>query len=56
MPRTATIRARTFCDLYRLDKRQFDRVIERYPAFKESIKELAERRRQEIEAAAKAKT
>jgi voltage-gated potassium channel len=55
MPRTATIRARTFCDLYRLDKRQFDRVIERYPAFKESIGELAERRRQEILAAAKPK-
>ena len=56
MPRTATIQALNFCDLYRLDKLQFDRVIERYPAFKESIRELAERRRQEIMKAAKAKT
>jgi voltage-gated potassium channel len=47
-PRTATIRAREYCDLYRLDKAAFDRVIARYPDFAATIKELAGRRRAEI--------
>ena len=50
MPRTATIRARDYCDLYRLDKDTFDRVLSRYPDFAESIKKLARERRAEIEA------
>jgi predicted CopG family antitoxin len=50
MPRTATIRAREYCDLYRLDKENFDRVIQRYPDFAERINELAEKRKAEIEA------
>jgi len=49
MPRTATIRAREYCDLYRLDKDNFDRVIQRYPDFAERINELAEKRKAEIE-------
>ncbi|HTY60403.1 MAG TPA: cyclic nucleotide-binding domain-containing protein [Bacteroidota bacterium] len=32
-PRTASVRAATYCDLYRLDKESFDRVIERFPEF-----------------------
>jgi voltage-gated potassium channel len=50
MPRTATIKADSFCDLYRLDKLQFDRVVEQYPDFKQSIQTMAEKRREEIEA------
>ncbi len=50
MPRTATIKAAGFCDLYRLVKDQFDVVVEQYPDFKQSIKVLAEKRRAEIQA------
>lgn len=53
VPRTATIKADGFCDLYRLEKDQFDLAISRYPAFKESIRVLAARRREEVEAKAK---
>ena len=49
-PRTATIRAREYCDLYRLDKAAFDQVVARYPQFAARIKELADQRRAEIEA------
>jgi voltage-gated potassium channel len=55
MPRTATIRAREYCDLYRLDKDNFDRVIQRYPDFAERINELAEKRQAENEAIQKSK-
>ena len=47
MPRTATIKATEYCDLYRLDKETFDRIIARYPNFMTNIQELAERRRAE---------
>jgi len=50
VPRTATIKADGFCDLYRLEKDQFDLTISRYPAFKESIRVLAAKRREEVEA------
>ncbi|OHD21393.1 MAG: hypothetical protein A2Y38_09810 [Spirochaetes bacterium GWB1_59_5] len=50
MPRTATIKAAGFCDLYRLVKDQFDVVVEQYPDFKQSIKVLAEKRREEVQA------
>ncbi|MBU0927700.1 MAG: ion transporter [Spirochaetes bacterium] len=49
LPRNATIKASSFCDLYRLDKEHFDIVIERYPDFKESIRVLAAKRREETE-------
>ena len=48
MPRTATVKAKEYCDLYRLEKEIFDRVIERYPDFTETIKKLAEKRRKEL--------
>jgi voltage-gated potassium channel len=48
-PRTATIRAREYCDLYRLDKETFDRILTRYPGFKETIEDLAEKRKKETE-------
>lgn len=49
MPRTATIKAIEYCDLFCLDKITFDRIIERYPLFQESMQTLAEKRKQEIE-------
>ncbi len=51
MPRTASIIARDYCDLYRLDKETFDRILARYPDFAATIRELAEKRREEINAA-----
>lgn len=51
MPRTASIVARDYCDLYRLDKGTFDRILERYPDFAATIRDLAEKRREEITAA-----
>lgn len=48
MPRTATIKARDYCDLYSLEKETFDRILIRYPAFAKSIEELAEKRRAEM--------
>lgn len=50
MPRTASIIARDYCDLYRLDKETFDRILARYPSFATTIRELAEKRREEINA------
>ena len=51
MPRTASIVAKGYCDLYSLDKDTFDRVLARYPSFAETIKDLAEKRRDGINAA-----
>lgn len=49
MPRTATIKSKEYCDLYRLDKETFERIIGKYPDFTETIKKLAEKRREELE-------
>jgi voltage-gated potassium channel len=43
-PRNATVRAQEYCDLYRLDKESFDRVIGNYPAFADTMRELAAKR------------
>ena len=51
MPRTASIIAKGYCDLYSLDKDTFDMILARYPSFAENIKELAEKRREEINTA-----
>ncbi|MDA3940561.1 MAG: ion transporter [Spirochaetia bacterium] len=51
MPRTASIIAKGYCDLYSLDKETFEKILARYPAFAETIRELAETRRNEINAA-----
>ncbi|MDX9802116.1 MAG: ion transporter [Spirochaetia bacterium] len=47
-PRTATIKTKEYCDLYRLNKDIFDRVLERYPVFAEKIKDMADKRNREI--------
>lgn len=48
--RTATIKAKEYCDLYCLDKDTFDRILTRYPDFEETIQKLADKRKAEIEA------
>ncbi len=48
-PRTASIRAAEYCDLYRLHKDHFDKVISRYPNFAEHIRGLAAARQQETQ-------
>jgi signal-transduction protein with cAMP-binding, CBS, and nucleotidyltransferase domain len=50
MPRTATIKAKEYCDLYRLDKETFDRILTRYPDFMENMQALADTRKAENEA------
>ncbi|MCA1753598.1 MAG: hypothetical protein LC641_02630 [Spirochaeta sp.] len=50
------ILALEFCDLYQLNKDQFDNVIEHYPAFKHSIQLLAEERRDKVETLRKRET
>lgn len=49
-PRTATVRARSYCDLYALWKSSFDRILTRHPVFAQSIQELAEKRKAELAA------
>lgn len=51
MPRTATVKAQDYCDLYVLNKDKFDEVLARFPTFKEEIAKLAEERRRETEKA-----
>ncbi|MEZ4414984.1 MAG: cyclic nucleotide-binding domain-containing protein [Gemmatimonadota bacterium] len=43
-PRTATVRALGYCDLYALDRDAFLRTLERYPDFAERIEEIARSR------------
>ncbi|MBC8421130.1 MAG: cyclic nucleotide-binding domain-containing protein [Desulfobacterales bacterium] len=44
-PRSASVRAMDYCDLYTLDKDTFERVLTHYPEFARYIKEVAEKRR-----------
>ena len=48
MPRTATVRARVYCDLYVLDKDTFENILQRYPSFAKRIEQLADDRRREL--------
>jgi voltage-gated potassium channel len=43
-PRTASVRATTYCDLYRLDRELFERVLSHYPEVAAKIQERAEER------------
>ena len=40
-PRSATIVSVTYCDLYKLKKNEFDKVIESYPSIAKKIKQQA---------------
>lgn len=48
MPRTATVKARVYCDLYVLDKDTFDNILQRYPSFARNVEQLADERRKEL--------
>lgn len=43
-PRTASVRATDYCDLYSLDKDTFDRILTHYPDFAAHIRQMAEAR------------
>lgn len=45
-PRTASIRAVDFCDMYSFDKETFERVLSYFPDFAEFVRQEAERRQQ----------
>jgi hypothetical protein len=47
-PRSASVRAVDYCDLYVLDKEMFASVLARYPAFAEHINEVVRRRREQL--------
>lgn len=49
MPRTATIRAVDYCDLYTLDKDTFQQIIRDYPEFAERVREMARARQSEAD-------
>jgi voltage-gated potassium channel len=48
-PRTASVRAVDYCDLYTLDKDTFDRVLSRYPDFAAHIRDMAYQRQPALE-------
>jgi glucose-6-phosphate 1-dehydrogenase len=43
-PRTATVRAKTACDLMVLDQASFSRILHDYPQFAESVLQVARER------------
>ncbi len=47
-PRTATIRAIDYCDLYTLDKPTFHQILENYPEFTAKVEDMARKRQEEI--------
>ena len=40
-PRSASVRAKTYCDLYRLDRELFERVLSHYPDVASKIRDRA---------------
>jgi voltage-gated potassium channel len=45
VPRTATVKARSFCNLYKLERQTFKKIISDYPEIAEQIKEKARSRK-----------
>jgi len=43
-PRNATIRSREYCNMYTLDKKHFNIVLDKYPNFKDKINKIVEER------------
>eukprot|EP01062_Namystynia_karyoxenos_P047372 TRINITY_DN3567_c0_g1_i1.p1 TRINITY_DN3567_c0_g1~~TRINITY_DN3567_c0_g1_i1.p1 ORF type:complete len:1036 (+),score=269.71 TRINITY_DN3567_c0_g1_i1:148-3255(+) len=43
--RSVSVRALTYCDLFRLDRQDFDSIVRRFPAFRERVAEEARRMR-----------
>jgi len=46
LPRTASVRAVDYCDLYALDKETFERILARYPDFAEHIQQMTKERQE----------
>ena len=44
-PRSASIRAVDYCNLYTLEKREFDLVLDKFPEFAEEVRRVAAHRR-----------
>ena len=44
VPRTATVKALTYCDLYKLEKTEFEMVVEQYPDIGERVRAMASER------------
>lgn len=44
-PRNATVRAITFCDIYRLSRESFERVTTAYPEFKNHVEKIVRQRK-----------
>jgi voltage-gated potassium channel len=40
VPRTASVKATTYCDLYSLSKARFDYVLNKYPGIKQTIEKV----------------
>jgi voltage-gated potassium channel len=45
VPRTATVKARSFCNLYKLERETFEKIISDFPEIAEQIKEKAHSRK-----------
>ena len=54
-PRNATVRARGYCDLYVLFKRDFDHVLADYPSFQAHVKKITAERLKEVQKRSPAK-
>jgi voltage-gated potassium channel len=48
-PRSNTVRALDYCDLYVLGREEFDKVLEAFPEFAAEVRRVADRRRSESE-------
>ncbi len=48
-PRTATVKARAYCDIYVLAKETFDKILQRYPDFAKDIAAQAEENRRKLD-------
>lgn len=46
--RSADIKAKTYCDLYTLDKENFDIIIKRYPTLKKKFEEVTYKRKSDL--------
>lgn len=44
MPRTATVKTREYCDVYTLEKKDFDKILEKYPDFAKHIQKITQDR------------
>ncbi len=44
MPRTASVRAISYCDLYKLSRDQFDQILMNHPGMSEEVRKIAESR------------